>query len=68
VLQWAERIAKASRRVHRGGFPVPDDLASLAASAIIAFAYKNKVAICPVELRPYHGAFAAGRFHSLDCG
>ena len=50
------------------GFPVPDDLAALAASAIMAFAYKNTVAICPVELRPYHPAFAAGRFRPLACG
>jgi hypothetical protein len=50
------------------GFPIPDDLARLAASAIIAFAYMNTVSICPVELRPYHAAFAAGRFRPLDCG
>jgi hypothetical protein len=50
------------------GFPVPDDLPALAASAIIAFAYMNTASICPVELRPYHPAFAADRFRPLDCG
>ena len=50
------------------GFPMPDDLATLAASAIIAFAYKNTAAIRPVELRTYHPAFAAARFRPLDCG
>jgi hypothetical protein len=50
------------------GFPVPDDLATLAASAIIAFAYKNTAAIRPVELRPYHPSDVTARFRPLDCG
>jgi hypothetical protein len=52
------------------GFPVPDNLPTLAASAIIAFAYKNTASIIPIELRPYHPAFVAERFRvlPLDCG
>jgi hypothetical protein len=50
------------------GFPVPGNLGELAASAIIAFAYMNTASICPVELRPYHPAFAADRFRPLACG
>jgi hypothetical protein len=51
------------------GFPVPGNLAELATSAIIAFAYMNTASICPVELRTYHPAFGtARRFRPLDCG
>jgi len=50
------------------GFPVPDDLATLAASAIIAFAYKNTAAIRPVELRPYNRSDITARVRPLDCG
>jgi hypothetical protein len=50
------------------GFPVPDNLPTLAASAIIAFAYKNTAAYRPVELRTYHPAFGGGRFRALVCG
>jgi hypothetical protein len=50
------------------GFPVPDDLPTLAASAIIAFAYKNTAAIRPIELRPYHRSDVPARFRPLYCG